>query len=171
MNQTKPVSIRITDSGFKALKSLEAATEKKRVDIVSEALIHMHAQTVIQPAIKLRLLDPEEILTLQSEIARLEKLHRDKRRRVKIRSSDKEATKKSIDLIGKIDREVDGLEEIGLKLGKLGHLADNITVKDIEKINKLIDWLKRGIQENKLKNPKSIPIFELNLKILTSLFV
>lgn len=167
--KTNPTSIRITESGIKALKSLEAATGKKRIEILSEALVHMHDETVAQPVINLRLLAPSEILTLQNEIAVLQNLHRDKRRRSQIRSSDKHTTRKSIELLEKIDREVDQLAAARLKLGRLGRLAEEFSATDLEHLENTIMEINECIAKAKLHSPDNLPAYELELKILNTL--
>ena len=164
-----PSSIRFTDDGIKALKSLEAATGKTRVQLVSESLVEKHNRTVALPPIQLRMLKPSEILTLQAEIAALEKLHNDNRRVGKIKTSDKHVLEKSIRLIEKIDFEIAELQQLRLKLGKLGELAEGFTDADQKNIRLLIKWVNKRIEKAKTDNPAEVPILETELKILTAL--
>ena len=119
-----PSSIRISDEGLKALKILEATTKKKRVDIISAALIEKANHTAAQPAVHCRLLAPSEILTLQSEIAALEMLHQDNRRTLKIRTEDKDATSKIIRAVEKIDAETEQLMSMRSALANLATAAE-----------------------------------------------
>ncbi len=168
---SSPSSIRFTDDGIKALKSLEAATGKTRVQLVSEALVEMHNRTVALPPTQLRMLKPSEILTLQAEIAALEKLHNDNRRVGKIKTSDKHALEKSIRLIEKIDIEINELQQLRLKLGKQAELAEGFTDVDQKNIRTLIDWVKKRIEKAKAdSNTSDLPILETELKTLTALF-
>lgn len=165
-----PSSIRFTEEGIKALKSLEAATGKTRVQLVSEALVEKHNRTVALAPTQLRLLDPAEILTLQAEIASLEKLHNDNRRNGKIRTSDKHALEKSIKLLEKIDFEINELRQLRLKLGKQAELADSITADDIKRIRLIISHVKKQLETAKVNKPENIPFHQTELKILQSLF-
>lgn len=167
-----PSSIRFTEDGIKALKSLEAATGKTRVQLVSEALVEKHNRTVALAPIQLRMLKPSEILTLQAEIAAIEKFHNDNRRIGKIKTSDKHAIEKSIKLIEKIDFETDELKQLRLKLGKLGELAEGFNDADQKKLRTLIGWAKKRVEQAKADpaSANQLPIYELELKILNSLF-
>jgi hypothetical protein len=165
-----PSSIRFTEEGIKALKSLEAATGKTRVQLVSEALVEKHNRTVALAPIQSRMLHPAEILTLQAEIAALEKLHNDNRRNGKIKTSDRHALEKSIRLIEKIDSETDELRLLRLKLGKQAGLAESFTAADAKNIRTLIAWVKKRIAKATADSTADLPILETELKILTSLF-
>ena len=165
-----PSSIRFTDDGIKALKSLEAVTGKTRVDLVSEALVEKHNRTVALAPIQLRILAPSEILTLQSEIASIEKLHNDKRRKIKIKTSDKDATEKIIKAVEAIDLELAELQALRLKIGKQAQLADSITDEDIKNIKLLIKWVEKRIVKAKAESSPDLAVLEAELKILTALF-
>lgn len=166
-----PSSIRFTDDANNAMKSLEAATGKNRTQILEKALVEMHNRTVALPPIQMRMLKPSEILTLQAEIAALEKLHNDNRRVGKIKTSDKHALEKSIRLIEKIDIEINELQQLRLKLGKQAELAEGFTDVDQKNIRTLIDWVKKRIEKAKAdSNTSDLPILETELKTLTALF-
>jgi len=122
-----PSSIRLTDAAFKALKVLETTTQKKRVVLLSEALVEKANNSAASPIIRCRLLDPSEILTLQSEIAALEKLHQANRRTLKIRTGDKDATAKIIKAVDKIDAETDHLQALRVSLANLGTAAEIVS--------------------------------------------
>lgn len=165
-----PSSIRFTEDGIKALKSLEAATGKTRVQLVSEALVEKHNRTVALAPIQLRILQPAEILTLQADIAALEKLHNDNRSKGKIKTSDKHALEKSIRLIEKIDIEIDELRQLRLKLGKQAELAEGFTAADQKNIRTLISWVKKRIAKATAESSEDLPVLETELKTLTGLF-
>lgn len=162
-----PASIRISDDGYKALKILEATTKKKRVDLISEALIEKANGTSATPAVQCRLLDPKEILTLQSEIAALEKLHDDNRRNVKIRTFDKNAVEKIIKLNEKIDAETKELQAKRVALGNLATITDAVSANH-PKFKTLIFAVEKRIENCTTDDQRAI--YELELKILKSLF-
>jgi hypothetical protein len=164
-----PASIRLTPDGYKALQILESTTQKKRVDIMSEALVEKAKGTTATPAVKCRLLDPSEILTLQSELAALEKLHADNRRTVKIRTSDKAATEKIIKLVEKIDTETKELEAKRLAIGRLAKLAESLT-REPTLIKTLIGWVEKRIQNTTPDQTAQLKIYALELEILKYLY-
>lgn len=161
-----PASIRISDDGYKALRILETTTKKKRVDLVSEALIEKANGSSAAPVVQCRLLDQKEILTLQSEIAALEKLHDDNRRNVKIRTSDKAATEKIIKLIEKIDAETKELQAKRLALGSLATISGTL-MSNPALVKQLIGWVEARLSK---AADEQHPAYELELKILRYLY-
>jgi chromosome segregation ATPase len=140
--KTHPITSRIDDDANKALKILEAPDGKTRTSVLSAAIMALYNGTIASAPLKLDLLDPSEILTLQSEVAAVEKLHRDNRAKAKIRTFDKNATEKIIKAVEKIDAETEELEKLRLKLGRLAQLPESVGSEDLESLKSLATALK-----------------------------
>ena len=140
---TGPSSIRWTDEGFNALLSLEATIKKARYLIVMDSLVEKHNRTVAMAPLQCRLLPPSGILTLQAEVAKIEKRHADNRQKVMIRTSDKHATEKIIKVVEKIDSETSELQRLRLKLGVIAQLPESLSPEDLESVNAIAAALEK----------------------------
>ena len=142
-----PSSIRWTKDGFNALKSLEAAIKKARYIIVMDALTEKLNRTVAQAPSQWRWLPISEFVALQAEVAAIEELHDDNRRKVKIRTSDKRATEKIIKAVEKIDSETLKLQRLRWKLGVMAQLPEFLNPEDLESVNAIASGLERTATE------------------------
>lgn len=140
---TAPSSLRWTKDGNNALKSLLAITKKKRSAIVMDALIEKLNKTVAQAPSQWRLLPISEFVALHAEIATIEELHDDNRRKAKIRTSDKRATEKIIKAVEKIDSETLKLQQFRWKLGVMAQLPESLTTDDLASVNTIAAALEK----------------------------
>ena len=138
-----PSSLRWTKDGFNALLSLKATIKKARYLIVMDALIEKLNKTVAQAPLQCRLLPPSGILTLQAEVAKIEKRHADNRQKVMIRTSDKHATEKIIKAVEKIDSETSELQRLRWKLGVMAQLPESLNPENLESVNAMAAALEK----------------------------
>ena len=161
------MSVRIRSSAHKALRMLITATGKSTLDVISDAILLAAKQLTTVAIVRFRLLDPLEILTLQSEICRIEQLHQDNRRRAKLRFSDKNIGEKAAKIIEKIDAETLELQRLRLRLGKQA-LVTELVGADVPAFKTLIHWAKNRIEKETRNEERRV--HELEFKILKNLF-
>jgi hypothetical protein len=143
-----PSSIRWTKEGFNALLSLKATIKKARYLIVMDALTEKLNKTVAQAPSQWRWLPISEFVALQAEVAAIEELHDDNRRKVKIRTSDKRATDKIIKAVDKIDSETLKLQRLRWKLGVMAQLPEFLNPEDLESVNAIAAALEQAAIES-----------------------
>jgi hypothetical protein len=163
-----PRSIRLTSEGLKALKILKRGEDIAHGIIISDVLVAAAANVIAEQPVQFRLLDPNEYMSIQAAIADLERVNKTNRSSLmKLRPRDAKQAEKLATAISKIDQETDEIGTLRRKLGNLARTTEKLDAIDAKRFKTLIEWMK--VRLEKTENPEHSKIYELAIRILSSL--
>lgn len=165
---SSPRSYRLSGDALKSLKILKATCpDKSDAEIVSIALVRMATSPAPAPTI-FRVLDVREILTLQAEVAMIERQHLTMKRDIlQIRPSDKGIADKIAGIVEKADVERNRLQSLRQSLSRQARLAEKLTPEAAKMLKVLWFNIKKRLEN---ADESSKPYHELELDILNSLY-
>lgn len=119
--KASPRSFQLSSDALRALKILEGIyTNKRRKDIVSDALVRTANAAAAQPPIQSRRLGASDVLTLQVEVRELEKFIKEVRRDLlRVRPAEKPIAEKVITAIQKAEHALTEVTTLCQKIAKM----------------------------------------------------
>ena len=119
--KASPRSFQLSSDALRALKILEGIyTNKRRKDIVSDALVRTANAAAALPPIQSRRLEPSDVLALQVEVRELEKFAKEVQRGLmRVRPAEKPVAEKIITAVEKAEHELTELRTLRQKIAKM----------------------------------------------------
>lgn len=166
MKKESARSLRLTPEALIALKTLAASNPgKSQGDIASAAIVEKANRTTLAPVIRFGILDPQQLPHLQLEASLAERRLRELSQLVlRIRPQDKSQADQLSAVLGKVDAELEETQKLRLTLAKVARFGSELTAEDKKRVQKLINWAQKRIE-----NPKNAAwkdIYEFELRIL-----